>query len=178
MGLPRPLQSKLEGCCGCSRETSKGQRATYQRACEPGQRAPSRAVSTSCGRTYRCARPFPSPPSSLQRLLTTQELPITAPPAGAPLPVMSYSAASQPLSQPLWGIRSLEDCSLHLFVLKLDSWFPSFLLSCFHLSPNSHSSLEVSPQGIFLDVPDSGGRKATSWQFSLHLIYTSVVLVM
>lgn len=142
MGLPRPLQSKLEGRCSCSREPSKGQRATYQRACEPGQRAPSRAVSTSCGRTYRCASPFPSPPSSLQRLegrcfcvSSHRSFPSLSPPAGNPLPVLSYSAVSQPLSQPLWSIHSLENCSLHLFYFEtrflisfLPSPLPSFLL--------------------------------------------------
>lgn len=141
---PRPLQSKLEGRCGGSREPGKGQRATCQRACEPAQRAPRRAVSTSCGRTCRRARPFPSPPSSLQRLegccpcLLAQEFPLTVavPSCWTLLPgLSSYSVVSQPLSQPLWSIYSLKNCSLQLFSFKarslisfLPSPLPSFLL--------------------------------------------------
>ena len=142
MGLPQPLQSKLEGFCGCSREPSKGQGATYQQACEPGQRAPSRAVSTSCGRTYRCARPLASPPSSLQRLegRRSHVSPHRSSPSLPLLPGLPCQCCltllPQPLSRPLWGIRSLEDCSLRLLVLKLDCWFPSFFpASTCHLTP-------------------------------------------
>ena len=72
----------------------------------------------------------------LSSCLLAQEFPSLSPPAGALLPVLSfYSAVSQPLSQPLWSIYSLENCSLQLFSFEtrslisfLPSPLPSFLL--------------------------------------------------
>lgn len=96
----------------------------------------------------------PECPVSLRFI--TQALLSLCLPVGILVPVLSFIRGAFPRHAPQPAFlehllfRKLLSASV-FFAFKLDTWFPSFLLpfhlSCFHLSPNSYSSLEVVSSG-------------------------------